>query len=297
MDLYKELTEYLEALKIYRGTFLDKLTQGQSAKIASYLSSLISKSDQNQVRYTAEELIEVLRERLIRKTGALKGKLIELTNKQYFGGGGSRYDIWFAAFNRDMQHWSFALDTCIDAVNEAIGILENGIKEGTIDARGDFLQAAELQVKSEPPKAFIAHGGETKARNKLQRFLTALGVQPLIIEEEPKEARSPNEQVEYCLKQASCAVILGTADDKELKDGKLYPRRNVHIEIGRVQEIFPMKTVFLLEEGASFPTNISEKLYTRFTQESMDEAFITVARELKTFGILKPVTPPKEHKF
>lgn len=143
----------------------------------------------------------------------------------------------------------------------------------------------------ENPKAFIAHGGETKARNKLQRFLIALGVQPLIIEEEPKEGRSPNEQIEYFLKQANCAVILGTADDKELKDGKLYPRRNVHIEIGRVQERFPRRIVFLLEVGASFPSNISEKLYTRFTHENMDEAFITITRELKAFGILKAVKP------
>ncbi len=141
------------------------------------------------------------------------------------------------------------------------------------------------------PKAFIAHGGRSEARDKLCRFLTALDVTPFIIEEEPKEGRSVNQQVEYYSEQADCAIILGTADDKELKDGKLYPRRNIHIEIGRFQEKFPNRIIYLLEEGASFPSNISEKLYTPFTQESMDDAFITVARELKAFGILKAVKP------
>jgi hypothetical protein len=148
--------------------------------------------------------------------------------------------------------------------------------------------AAEVEL---PPKAFIAHGGKSEARDKLCRFLNAIGVTPLIIEEEPKEGRSVNEQVEYYSEQADCATILGTADDKELKDGKLYPRRNVYIEIGRFQEKFPKRIIYLLEEGASFPSDISEKLYTPFTKDSMDEAFITIVRELKKFGILRAIKP------
>lgn len=146
--------------------------------------------------------------------------------------------------------------------------------------------AEQTHSVTEMPKAFIVHGGKSQARDKLYRFLTALGVTSFIIEEEPKEGRSVNEQVEYYSEQADCAIILGTADDKELKDGKLYPRRNVYIEIGRFQEKFPNRIIYLLEEGASFPSDISEKLYTPFTQQSMDEALITVVRELKKFGLI-----------
>lgn len=139
------------------------------------------------------------------------------------------------------------------------------------------------------PKAFVAHGGTSEALGKLCRFLTALGIAPLVIEEEPKEDRSVNQQVEHYLAQADCAVVLGTADDGELKDGKLYPRRNVHIEIGRFQERFPGRTVYLLEEGASLPSNVTEKLHIRFTQGAMDGAFIELARELVAFGMLRAV--------
>ncbi len=141
------------------------------------------------------------------------------------------------------------------------------------------------------PKAFIAHGPKSKPLEKLCRFLTTLGVQPTVIEEEPSEGRSIDQQIEIYLGQTDCAIVLGTADDKELKDGKLYPRRNVCIEIGRFQEKFPHRIIYLLEEDASLPSNVSEKIHERFSQESMEEAFVKVIRELKAFGILKAVKP------
>jgi len=244
-----------------------------------------------------------IREKLVRETGVFKKIVIELTEKQYFTLNMKTYDIWNEAFNPSSelptQSNLAAIAFCINAVNEAIGKLESDIEAGVRDEQGNLIKIAEKSTNiTEKPKAFIAHGGETRARNKLQRFLTSLGVQPLIIEEEPKEGRSVNQQVEHYINQADCAIILGTADDKELKDGKLYPRRNVYIEIGRFQEKFPNRIIYLLEDGGSFPSNISEKLYTSFTHESMDEAFISVVRELTKFGILKAVKPQeKEQNF
>jgi predicted nucleotide-binding protein len=144
-----------------------------------------------------------------------------------------------------------------------------------------------IQETTTSPKVFIAHGGETKAISKLRDFLTALGIILLVAEKEPSEGRSVGEQVEWCLDNSDCAIILGTSDDKNLKDGKLYPRPNVCIEIGRVQERFPGKVIYLLEEGASFPSNITEKIYERFTQDNMEKAFLKTAKELKAFGITK----------
>lgn len=148
----------------------------------------------------------------------------------------------------------------------------------------------ETQEIITAPKAFIAHGGETKALEKLKSFLDALGIEPSIAEEQASEDRSVDEQVEWCLANADCVIILGTADNQNLKDGKLYPRPNVCIEIGRVQERFPGRVIYLLEEGASFPSNITEKVYERFTQENMEKAFSKAAKELKAFGIIRATT-------
>ncbi len=144
------------------------------------------------------------------------------------------------------------------------------------------------------PKAFIAHGPMSNSLEKLRKFLTSLGIQPLVIEEEPSEGRSIDEQVEFYLDEADCAIVFGTADDEELKEGKLYPRRNVCIEIGRFQERFPNQIIYLLEEGASLPSNISEKIYERFTQENMEKAFSKTALELRAFGLLKPSRTERE---
>jgi hypothetical protein len=151
----------------------------------------------------------------------------------------------------------------------------------------------EKQEGVMPPKAFIAHGGKTAARDKLEDFLMALGVTPIIVEEQPSEGRSKDKNVEYYLKQCDCAIILATKGDVDGRTGEFIPRGNILNEVGRCQEILPNRMVYLLEEGVKFPTNIDEKVWERFTKESMDEAFIKIAKELRAFGLIRPIKPAR----
>jgi len=148
-------------------------------------------------------------------------------------------------------------------------------------------------VIEERPKAFIAHGGESPSLNKLKQFLEALGVEPLVAEEQPSEGRSVGENVDWYARQADCAVILATKGDIDGKTGGFIPRGNVLIEIGKSQELFKDRIIYLLQAGTKFPTNISEKVWGRFTTQRMDDAFIKIARELKKFGILRVVKPKR----
>ena len=140
-----------------------------------------------------------------------------------------------------------------------------------------------------PPKAFIAHGGDSPALGKLKDFLVALGVQPLVVEEQPSEGRSVGENVDWYSRQADCAIILATKGDIDAKTGGFIPRGNVLIEIGKLQELFKDRIIYLLQAGTRFPTIVSEKAWGRFTTQCMDDAFIKVARELYKFGLLKAV--------
>jgi predicted nucleotide-binding protein len=119
----------------------------------------------------------------------------------------------------------------------------------------------------------------------------ALGVTPIIVEEQPSEGRSKDKNVEYYLKQCNCAVILATKGDVDGRTGEFIPRGNILNEVGRCQEIFPNRMVYLLEERVKFPTNIDEKVWERFTEESMDKAFIKIAKELRAFGLITPTKP------
>jgi len=169
------------------------------------------------------------------------------------------------------------LKTVLDSVSSDLAFSE--FPEGT----------TEKLVATHPPKAFIAHRGKIAARDKLKDFLTALGVTPIIVEEQPSEGRSIDKNVEHYLKQCDCAIILATKGDVDGHTGEFIPRGNILVEIGRSQELFANRMVYLLEEEAKFPTNIAEKVWERFTQDNMEKAFIKVAKELRAFGLIKAV--------
>jgi len=261
----------------------------------AYYHRLIQLSRKGTISQAGKKNLSDLYGILLQKVGQFKGLIIEITGMNVVtipvNYKELKTDIWAVSFQLPtVVRTPIAINYCITAVGQTIGKLKDDILAGERDEQGKLINKKE-EPFLQHPKIFIAHGGKSEARNKLCIFLKALGVEPLVIEDEPIEGRSVNEQVEYYLKQADCSLVLGTADDKELKDGKLYPRRNVYIEIGRFQERFPKRIIFLLEDGGSYPSDISEKIYTHFSQQSMDNAFIAIARELKTFKILKAVKP------
>ncbi len=147
-------------------------------------------------------------------------------------------------------------------------------------------------VNMEHPKVFIAHGGKSGALDKLCDFLTNLGVQPLVVEELPTRGMLVDDKVKKYQQEADCAIILATGGGIiEEKTGKQHPRLNVIDELARLRVIFPKKTILLLEQKIELPSNVSGIAYERFTRQSMDRAFIAIARELKEFGILKAMKP------
>lgn len=158
----------------------------------------------------------------------------------------------------------------------------------------DFKGEKPAALTESSPKAFIAHGGDSPALRKLKNFLEALGIEPLVVEEQASENRSVGDNVDYYARQADFAIILATKGDIDGQTGGFIPRGNVLIEIGKSQEIFKDRIIYLLQAGTKFPTNISEKVWGRFTTERMDDAFIKIARELTEMKILKAVKPYPE---
>lgn len=139
----------------------------------------------------------------------------------------------------------------------------------------------------QPPKAFIAHEGETKALGKLEDFLDALGVKHSIAEKEPSDGRQIEGQVASTYEQADFVIILATKGKAiNRKTGTPYMGLNVADELGRAREA-KKRIVLLLETGVDPHTNISGIVYERFTPQGMDKAFIKIARELKNWGFIR----------
>lgn len=146
----------------------------------------------------------------------------------------------------------------------------------------------ETGEPASPPQVFIAHGGKTAALDKLCSFIEALGVEPLVVEVEPSEGRLTEEQVNNYMKQADCAIIWATYGHiEDVKTHKKHPRLNVVDELGRCRNVFPQRTILLLERGVDLPSNDSGIIYEHFTKRNMENAFIKVAKELSAFGLIK----------
>jgi len=147
------------------------------------------------------------------------------------------------------------------------------------------VEAKPATIVELAPKAFISHGKESAALNKLEEFLSTLGIETLIVKERPSLDKTVNEKVDYYLEQADFVVILATGDDEF--EGKLHPRHNVIHEIGLAQKTHQGRIIYLLEEGTEFPSNIRPKVWESFKQRNMMNAFLGIVRELRAYGMLK----------
>jgi len=146
-----------------------------------------------------------------------------------------------------------------------------------------------------PPIAFISHGKKSVALTKLEESLNTLGIKPLIVKEQPSLDKTVNDKVNYYLSQADFVIILATGDDtvKDKITGKetKQPRQNVIHEIGLAQKTHSGRIIYLLEEGAEFPSNIRPKVWESFKQRNMMNAFLGIVRELRAYGMLKVQKP------
>ncbi len=150
------------------------------------------------------------------------------------------------------------------------------------------------------PKAFISHGKESAALRKLKEFIETLGIEPIIVKKQASLDKDLPDKVNLYLSQADFVIILATGDDtvKDKITGKeiIQPRQNVIHEIGLAQKTHPGRIIYLLEEGAEFPSNIRPKVWESFKQRNMMDAFLGIVRELRAYDILKVTNLPIEEQ-
>ncbi len=129
-------------------------------------------------------------------------------------------------------------------------------------------------------EVFISHGKITRAFNKLEEFLRALGCKPTYDISEPSEGRTINQQVAKLMSEADFYIILATGETKNEKDETL-PSHNVTIEYDRLREAQKHNMLVLLEKDTKMPSMLQDTIYESFSQESMDAAFTKLVRELR----------------
>ena len=156
--------------------------------------------------------------------------------------------------------------------------------------------APESVFREVPSSVFISHGRESAALRKLKEFIETLGIEPLIVKKQASLDKDVPDKVNFYLNQADFVIILATGDDtvRDTKTGAeiKQPRQNVIHEIGLAQKSHPGRIIYLLEEGANFPSNIRPRVWESFKQRNMMEAFLGIVRELRAYGMLKVTKYP-----
>ncbi len=271
IDISSELETFVQELEYYRISRLFGMSRPLPTRRVVYVGNLRNKllRDVGRFKFLISELICKEDIEILEKEGLYSS------------------DMWLRALDLEFDFTaSHMLSYCIDVTNVAMGKLQDDIRRGRRDKQGNLIERP-FKVVTEPPKAFISHGKESVALNKVEDFLHALGVEPLIVKRQPSLDRTIDDKVNHYLNEADFVVILATGDDEI--EGKLHPRQNVIHEIGLAQKTHPGKIIYLLEENTEFPSNIRPKVWEIFNQENMGDAFLHIALELREFGIAKAV--------
>jgi predicted nucleotide-binding protein len=217
-----------------------------------------------------------------RKSGWAAPLIADMTGLSKVHLGSEEVDMWLIALRANFDKLTkSAFEVCLQAINRAIGKLESDIKVGIRDKAGNVI----VDDMGVPTKCFISHGKEGRALAEIEKFLRHLGIEPLVVKEQASIDKTVPDKVNYYLEQSDFVVILATGDDK-IKS-KFQPRPNVIHEIGLAQKTLSGRIIYLLEQTAEFPSNISSKVWERFDQLNLENVFVRIIIELKAFGVLK----------
>ena len=123
--------------------------------------------------------------------------------------------------------------------------------------------AREQQTTNE---VFVVHGTDDGPKDAVARFLTKLGLEPVVLHEQPNQGRTIIEKFEEYA-QVAFAVVLLTPDDIGGRHGQLdglqpRARQNVIFELGFfLGKLGRRGTCALLKEDVEIPSNYDGVLY------------------------------------
>ena len=181
------------------------------------------------------------------------------------------------SFNREVAetlHWTAYLR----ALGNAEALLNSMVREiETPDLNnGTSASSSVSMVEEEAPNAsqvFVIHGRNDGIKNTVARFIEGLGLEPIILHEQPDEGRTIIEKFEDYADQVGYAVALCTGDDVGALAGDektLRPRtrQNVIFELGFFNgKIGRNRACALIEEGVEMPSDYNGIIYIQMNDQ------------------------------
>lgn len=136
-----------------------------------------------------------------------------------------------------------------------------------------------------PDRVFVVHGHDDAAKEQVARFLEKLGLEAVVLHEQPSGGRTIIEKFEHYA-DVSFAVVLLTPDDEGRPVGKddYLPRarQNVVFEFGYFVGKLGRDRVCALNKGIEKPSDIDGVLYVSMNDGAWR---MLLAREMKAAGL------------
>jgi predicted nucleotide-binding protein len=143
-------------------------------------------------------------------------------------------------------------------------------KNNAAKLSNQIMTSADLRDKNEinSKKVFVVHGKDNDAKETTARFLEKLGLQPIILHEQPNGGRTIIEKFEVYSGDVAFAVVLLTPDDvayiaENPSELKSRARQNVILELGYFMGKLGRNRVCALYKGAiDLPSDYQGVIYT-----------------------------------
>jgi predicted nucleotide-binding protein len=144
-----------------------------------------------------------------------------------------------------------------------------------------------VSIASGSPKVFIVHGRDEAVLHMVARFIERIGLEIIVMREQPDSGRTIIEKFEDCAEQVSFAVVLLTADDvgalASAPTAAERARQNVICELSYFAGRLGRGRVCLLRKGEiEMPSDLYGVIYTEL--DPADGWKVKLARELKAAG-------------
>jgi predicted nucleotide-binding protein len=171
-------------------------------------------------------------------------------------------------------------------LNKRKSLLEGFVEQ--LKVFGSYEESQPSVKKHLSKKIFIVHGHDERAKSEFALILTRLGLEPIILHEQPSQGMTVIEKLEKH-SDVGFAFILLTPDDKGCKGGQennLLPRarQNVVFEFGLfVGKLGRNRVCCLYTGNVELPSDLHGLVYLPFNN-SVNEIQLDIVKELRAAG-------------
>ena len=165
----------------------------------------------------------------------------------------------------------------LESIVERLGLYAEAVP--AVTGSGEALRSEDQS------KVFVVHGHDDSAREAVARFLEKLGLEAIILHEQPDQGRTIIEKFEAFASEVGFAVVLLTPDDlvRAAAAGSPHPsraRQNVIFELGYFAGKLGRGRACLLRKGeVEIPSDLYGVIYTEM--DGADGWKLKLVRELK----------------